>query len=248
MSGLRLAAGFAIVAISAVITIILAIPLLPWRVLRIRLCNVYGKLVGPSVLWVTGARIHFEDRDRINASAPAIYVANHTSTLDAFLSIWLCPMNGCGVMKKENLKIPFFGWLYVLSGHLVLDRGNHDKAVRALDRTAELVKRHHVSVWIMAEGTRSPDGRLQKLKPGFVHLAIQSGLKVVPVVFIDAHKVWPAREQRLIPGGVTVRVLPPVDTSGWKVEAAQAHADEIHARFAAALPEPMKPATMAEVA
>lgn len=241
LSAIRLLIGFLLVAVTATLWMAVAVVLLPWRVLRIKLCNYYGKIVGYSITRLAGARPRVRHAERLDGSFPAIYVANHTSTLDAFLSIWLCPVGGCGVMKKEVVKIPFFGLLYLLSGHLRIDRGDRGKAIAALADVAELVRAHRLGIWIMPEGTRSRTGRLLPFKPGFVHLAIATGLPVVPVILHDVHRVWELGTFRFVPTEVDIEVLAPVDTSAWSAETAQAHADEVHALFAGALREDQRP-------
>jgi len=234
-SVLRFCIGGALLAVGSVLTLALAILLLPWRTARIRLCNLYGHTVGRGIVYLAGATPRVQNRERLDGSMPAIYVANHTSTLDAFLCIWLCPYGGCGVFKKEIVRIPFFGWLAALSGHLLLDRAHHGRAVLALRQTAELVRRHRLGIWIMPEGTRSKDGQLQPFKKGFVHLAIATGLPVVPVVLRGAQRNWRRGTFTFVPTIVDVEVLEPVSTVGWREETAGDHAEAVRALFAGAL-------------
>ncbi|MBS2026843.1 MAG: 1-acyl-sn-glycerol-3-phosphate acyltransferase [Deltaproteobacteria bacterium] len=241
VSFLRLAVGFVLVAVLGVLAIVIALPLLPWRTGRIKLCNVYGKIIGRAVTFLAGARPHIAHRERLDASMPAIYVANHTSTLDAFLSIWLCPMGGCGVFKKEITRIPFFGWLLLLSGHIRLNRSDRQGAVAALAETAAFVRDRKLGIWIMPEGTRSKDGRLLPFKKGFVHLAIATGFPVVPVVFHGAYRNWEKHTFRFVPMDLDIEVLEPVDTSMWREDTAGAHADQVQRLFAAALRADQKP-------
>jgi 1-acyl-sn-glycerol-3-phosphate acyltransferase len=182
-------------------------------------------------------------RERIANAKPAIYVSNHCSTLDAFIAIWLCPVGGCGVVIKEIAHIPFFGWLYLLSGHLRVDRSDRTGAVAALQSTAAVVRKYGLSMWIWPEGTRSRSGRLLPLKKGFVHLAIATGLPVVPVVVHGAHKNWEKHTFTLNPVTIGVHVLPSIDTSSWRVETTDAHCAEVHRAFAAALPPDQQPDT-----
>ena len=237
----RFVAGFLLVAVTAMAWMVIALALLPWRALRIRLCNYYGKLVGYSIVRLALVTPVVRNRRRLDGSFPAIYVANHTSTLDAFLSIWLCPVGGCGVVKRQIMNIPFFGWLYRLSGHLMIDRERPGRAIEALNDTAELVKRYRLGIWIMPEGTRSLDGRLQPLKTGFVHLAIATGLPVVPVVFHGAHRAWPKKSLRVTRLTLPVDVLPALDTRGWSADTSKEHADQVYRLFAEALGEDQKP-------
>ena len=237
----RFVVGFILVMIASVLAIAVALVLLPFRVARIKLSNFYGKAVGRAVTAIAGVTPRVANRERLDAAMPAIYIANHTSTLDAFLCIWLCPYGGCGVLKKEIARIPFFGWLAVLSGHLLLDRFNRDKAVELLKDTAAFVRARKLGIWIMPEGTRSQDGRLQPFKKGFVHLAIATGFPVVPVLLHGAHRNWEKGKLRVHPMTLDIDVLPPIDTSGWREESAAEHAQLVHDVFARGLRDDQKP-------
>jgi 1-acyl-sn-glycerol-3-phosphate acyltransferase len=240
-SALRFTVGFLIVAVASTVAIVVALPLLPSRPMRIKLCNYYGKVVGYLITRIAGVTPVVRNRERLDASFPAIYVSNHTSTLDAFLSIWLCPVGGCGVMKKQIKKIPFFGQLFILSGHLSVDRENKGNALAAFAEVARLVRKHRLGIWIMPEGTRSQDGRLLPFKMGFVHMAIATGLPVVPVLYHGAHRNWVKGTLFVQPTTVEIDVLELIPTHTWKVETAREHAREVHAIFARLLKDDQKP-------
>ncbi len=237
---LRFGFGFLVVAFFAVLFFPIALVLLPWRVARIKLCNLYGKITGRTICWITGAKPIVHGREILTAQ-PAIFVANHTSTLDAFIGTWLCPYGGCGVFKKEIARIPAFGQLLMLSGHLMIDRQNQRKAVDTLRDIAQFVKGRGLSIWIMPEGTRSKDGRLLPFKKGFVHLAVATGLPVVPVVLHGAHKNWEKHTIRFHPMDVHVDVLPAIDTKGWTEENAADHAQYVHDMIVKVLKDDQKP-------
>ena len=241
VSLLRFVTGFIFVAVTSTITILLSIPLLPSRSARIKLCNYYGKIVGYSIVKVAGGRPKLINRGALHESYPAIYVSNHCSTVDLFASMWICPVGGCGVAKKEIVKVPFFGWLYWLSGHLLIDRSNRERAISAMAEIAAVVRAHRLAIWIWPEGTRSRTGRLGPFKKGFVHLAIATGLPVVPVVVHNAHKIWHRNELRFEPGEILIEVLEPIDTSEWTAERSGEIAADVHHLFAAALTDEQKP-------
>lgn len=240
----RFLIGFAWVAFCSTALIPLLLVLLPFRVARIKVCNFYGKVVGRSITWLAGVTPKVAHHERINASMPAIYVSNHTSMLDLFVGIWLCPYGGCGVLKKEVARVPFFGQFALLSGHLLIDRFNKERAVEALATTAELVKKNRLGIWILPEGTRSKNGHLLPFKKGFVHLAIATGFPVVPVIVHGAHKNWEKGTMRFVPMTIDIEVLPAIDTTTWKEETAGAHADAVHALFAERLHDDQKPLTL----
>jgi len=247
-SFLRVLIGLLVLAPSATVCFTLALLLLPSRLARIKLGNYYGKFIGSIVVWLAGAKLEILNKAGLNGSFPAIYIANHASSLDAFLSIWLCPVGGCGVMKKEIAKVPFFGWAYLLSGHLRIDRSKHAKAVAGMADMARVVKKNRLGIWIMPEGTRSLTGRLLPLKAGFVHMAIATGLPVVPVIMHNVHHVWPLGGLHVTGGPIKIEVLAPIATGTWKAETAQRHAEEVHDVMAAALSPEQRPLPVAVAA
>lgn len=240
-SYLRIFVAFLLTMVLLPPLIIATVPLLPWRRLRVRVGNVYGKCVGRFGVFAGGWRPIIHNRERLDSHRPAVYVANHASTLDVLLGMWLCPMGGVGTGKKEVAYVPFFGWAYYLSGHLLLNRQNRSSAIQAMSRVGELVRKNRMSVWIWPEGTRAMDGRLTTFKKGFAHLVLATRLPVVPVIMHHTHLRWPNKTYQLVPGDVHINVLPPVDTSHWTLENLDQHIAEIRAIMAAHLSPDQKP-------
>ena len=232
---LRFTLGFVWLGFWSLLCMCLMILALPFRTWRVRLGNFCGKMIGPVVSWLVGAKITNPDSDKLNSSRPAIFVTNHASALDVFIGMALCPYGGCGVGKKEILKIPFFGLAYWLAGHLLIDRGNNAKAVASMKKLSDFVKAKDLSIWIWPEGTRSLDGELIPFKKGFVHLALATGLPVVPVMVHGAHKVWPAKTMQFYPGEVKVEVLDPIDTKDWNKHNIEAHVKQVKSVMSEAL-------------
>ena len=210
----------------------LMIPLLPWRVVRIHACNIYGSIVGKTMVLAAGAQVVFHDRSKVDSQKPAILVSNHSSTLDMWIGMWVCPMGGCGLAKKEIRVVPGVGQLYMLSGHPLIDRSNRERAVATMNEVADFVVKHGLSLWLWPEGTRSRDGELQPFKKGFVHAALATKLPVIPVVVHNAASVWPRGPLRFNPGPVHVEVMDAVDTSEWSLENLDAHVDRVRTIFA----------------
>lgn len=238
----RIVLAIIIAMLFTTIFIAVCILFLPWRKLRIQLCNIYGSYIGTTLLFLLNANLSVTHKERIGENYPAIYIGNHTSTLDIPIGISLCPIGGVGISKKELAYIPFFGWLYLLSGHLLIDRKNREAAIRSMDHIARLVKKHNLSIWIWPEGTRSKDGRLQPFKKGFVHLALSTQLPIVPVIIHNAHNKWGKQTGlNITPGKIKVDVLPKIDTTHWKAETVDEHAIEIYKTFSQNLTQEQKP-------
>lgn len=213
--------------------------LLPSRILRLRLGNAVGSAAGRWVNAVAGLSYEVIGPSP-DSLAPALFLQNHTGTLDLFLAMQLCPSPGSGTVKKELLRVPFIGLGYSLSGHLVLDRQDQGRSIHRMDAIAELVKSSGISIWILPEGTRSRDGRLQPFKKGFAHLALTTRLPIVPIVVHDGHRFWPSG-LKVRPGCVRVEVLPPIPTTGWTHDCLSEKVAELESKFASALAEHQRP-------
>lgn len=61
-----------------------------------------------------------------------------------------------------------------------------------------------------AEGSRSPDGRIQEFKPGVGFLAKETGTPVVPLHIRGAHRIMPKGQTLPLPGPVRVRIGKPM--------------------------------------
>lgn len=239
---IRLAVGLVLLAINTTLCMLVCAVLIPFRVARIKACNYYGKITGPLMLAISGCPLEVEGMEHLDPDRPAIYVSNHTSIMDIFLAIWLSPVGTVGIAKKEVVYYPFFGQMYLLSGHLRIDRGRSDRAKASMAALGEVVRRNRLSIYLWPEGTRSASGRLLPIKKGVVYLAEQTGLPIVPIVVAGAHEAWVKNSLKVAPVPIKVTVLPPIPTEGWGAETAAENAQTVWEAFRSALPERQQPA------
>jgi 1-acyl-sn-glycerol-3-phosphate acyltransferase len=237
----RLTLGLLWMGLCTVVFLVVLFLFLPSRAARIRVGNVYGTFAGKGCAWLTGSRFVIRGEEHADGKRPCIYIANHASVIDIFLGIWLSPTGTCGVGKKEIIWYPFFGQFFWLSGHLRIDRGNRASAVEALKDLAAFVKKHGLSIFVWPEGTRSKDGRLKPFKKGPFHLALATGLPVVPMIMTHTNKAWETRAFRLRRTNIEVTFLPPIDTTGWTKENLDENIKKVERVMAHALPEDQQP-------
>lgn len=238
----RIGLGLLLVGLLVAAMTPLLLLLLPWRVGRIYVTNAFGSAIGRSVMWCTGCRVRVEGLENIGPDRPAIYACNHTSILDAFTTIWLTPRGTVGVAKKEVFFYPFYGQAWWLAGHVFVDRRRTDRAKAALRRSAAFIRKHALHVCILPEGTRSDSGRLLPFKKGIVHMAIETGLPVVPMVTMGLENVWKRSSLVLRPAEVKIVFLPPISTAGWSEDTIDQHIESLRAPFLKTLPAHQQPA------
>jgi 1-acyl-sn-glycerol-3-phosphate acyltransferase len=150
------------------------------------------------------------DRAKLEGSRPCVFVGNHQSIMDILMFGAVVPRRTVAVGKRELAKIPLFGWFFVRSGNLVIDRGNSEAARRMLEVAAKRLKDEGLSVWFMPEGHRNPGPELLPFKTGAFRLAAAAGVPIVPVVAAPLESIVDTRRLLAYPGSLAMSVLNPV--------------------------------------
>jgi 1-acyl-sn-glycerol-3-phosphate acyltransferase len=133
-------------------------------------------------------------------------MSNHQSHLDIPILYATLPSPTIRMLgKKELFQIPIWGAALRAAEFVEVDRANHARAMRSIERAAELI-RDGVSIWIAPEGTRSRDGRVGPLKKGGFHLACDTHTPIVPVAIRGTIDVLP-RGTRAMRTGHRVDVM-----------------------------------------
>jgi 1-acyl-sn-glycerol-3-phosphate acyltransferase len=156
---------------------------------------------------VTGA-------ENIPASGGAILAANHQSVVDSvFLPLMVNrPVTFSAKAEYFNASGPVGRlWAAYLraTNQLRMDRDGPRAAQDTLEAALDLLQQGQL-FGIYPEGTRSPDGRLYRGRPGVGWLALRSGLPVIPVALSGTRKVLPPGRIIPRPGRIGVTIGKPV--------------------------------------
>ncbi|MDA8094845.1 MAG: lysophospholipid acyltransferase family protein [Betaproteobacteria bacterium] len=117
------------------------------------------------------------------------------------------------VLKRELLRIPFFGWGLAMLSPIAINRRDGRGALKEI--AAQGVDRLQRGFWVVIfpEGTRMVPGTRGKYGIGAAHLATHAGVPVVPVAH-NAGEFWGKNGFLKRPGTITVSIGPPIDPSG----------------------------------
>jgi len=150
----------------------------------------------------------------VPASGGAILAANHLSVVD---SVFLPLMMDRGV--TFSAKSEYFTasgpaarlWAAYLkaTNQLQMDRDGARAAQATLEAALALLQAGNL-FGIYPEGTRSPDGRLYRGRPGVGWLALKSGLPVIPVGMVGTRRVLPPGSVVPRPGRIEIRIGAPL--------------------------------------
>jgi 1-acyl-sn-glycerol-3-phosphate acyltransferase len=174
-----------------------------------------GKVWSRIHLAACGIRPVIHGRENLEVNGPCLYLANHQSTLDIWLTILVLPLPTRIVAKQQLFRIPVLGWALSAAGFIPIDRSNHTRALHSLRSAAKKVRAGR-PLLLFPEGTRSRDGTLRPFKKGAFHLALQAGVPVVPISLRGTYEALPPRTIRVRPGPVEVLIHPPVDVTPFR--------------------------------
>ena len=168
-------------------------------------------------LALSGVPVSISGDERIDKDQPYIVMANHQSYYDVFALIGYLPLSLKWVMKMELREIPIFGIACEKVGHIYIDRGDSEKARKSLKAAGEKI-RAGSSVVFFPEGTRSPDGKLQRFKKGGFVMALEAKVPILPVTVVGGRKILPKKSLRILPGNMKIIMHEPIPVDEYTYE------------------------------
>ncbi len=159
---------------------------------------------------LAGVNIVLHGSENLRPGRNYIFMANHVSNLDPPVLIPSIPGRCSVLVKKELYCVPILGTGMKLADLVPVDRSDRDAAIESM-QGAVTVLRRGLHMVVFPEGTRSTDGRLLPFKKGPFHLAMDSGVPVVPVTLLGSFESWPKGRIALRHGTATVVFHAPLD-------------------------------------
>ncbi|HKQ45661.1 MAG TPA: lysophospholipid acyltransferase family protein [Rhizomicrobium sp.] len=191
----------------AILTAILALIFLPVLILP-RAATVWlARLWARATFWGLKifAQIDFEIRGTPPKGA-VLVAAKHMSMWDT-LALYLALDEPAIVLKRELLRIPFYGWFLWKAAAIAIDRAAGPRALRKMAADAKAVLAGNRPILIFPEGTRKKPGAAPDYKPGVAGLYAQLGVACVPVA-LNSGVYWTGLLKR--PGIIVLQFLEPI--------------------------------------
>lgn len=190
------------------------------------------------ILRGSNVKLSADGLENMQAGNSCIVMANHRSMYDIPALHYLLGRDRDlrWIGKHELTRVPVFGWAFGMSRHVAIDRQNRNRAVEALKRAAA-ESPDGVSFVVMPEGTRSRDRKLLAFKKGGFHLAIDTGLPILPVGIAGSERLMSKGTWWILPGAIHVSVRPPVPVDGWSKDRLEELVGRVRAEIRSALPD-----------
>lgn len=138
---------------------------------------------------------------------PLIFIANHTSYLDALLMTAILPAGVASVSKKEVISFGPFRWLLKKLGHLTIERKILSKSLSDLEEM-EKALHNKTSLMIFPEGTFFAEKEVRAFKSGAFKLAVDTQTPICPIALNGVREIFPDKRITLRPGHIHITVYP----------------------------------------
>ncbi|HEV8644874.1 MAG TPA: lysophospholipid acyltransferase family protein [Burkholderiales bacterium] len=199
---------FALTVVFAVISL-LTFALEPLT--RYRIITTWSRLVIALARVVCGVEYRVIGRENL-PTEPSIVLSKHQSAWETLAYQEILPPQ-VWVLKRELLRVPFFGWGLAMMSPIAIDRGS---ATRSLKQTFDQGKDRLAKGWwivVFPEGTRIAPGRRGRYHLGGAWLACQTGAPVVPIAH-NAGTLWHRNAFIKHPGTIIVSIGPAIHPQG----------------------------------
>ena len=136
--------------------------------------------------WLGGG-LDVHGSENVPPHGPLIVACNHASHLDPMILGAAFDRELHFMARRTLFDVPGFAWLIRNNNAFPLDRdGDSREALRVFGERLDMGN----AVVMFPEGTRSPDGALQEMKPGIGMLAVRNQAPVLPVYVWGSYQSW----------------------------------------------------------
>ncbi|HEX3942851.1 MAG TPA: lysophospholipid acyltransferase family protein [Rhizomicrobium sp.] len=193
-----------------IVTIVIYIAVLPAlflpRRVMVRASRTWSRVIFFGLRFIAG--LDYEVRGKV-PHGPVLIASKHMSmwdTMGLYLTIW----DPAAVLKRELLRIPFYGWYIAKAGVIPIDRGGRAAALRRMALAAKKAIAHGRPILIFPEGTRKKPGEAPDYKTGVAGLYSLLGVLCVPVA-LNSGLFWTGPMGFIKrPGRIVLQFLEPI--------------------------------------
>lgn len=176
-----------------------------------RLARWFIWLYGRGWLLLMSPFVHFrrEQMDALKVNTPYLFVVNHLSFFDTYCMALLPVYDITFAVRSWPFRIFWYSGFMRLARYLDVEGSRWEETLS----NSRSVFAAGGTVLFFPEGHRSRDGQLQRFYSGAFKVAIATGVPLVPLCISGTERLLPPGRKWLSPCRVTLRALPPIDTS-----------------------------------
>jgi 1-acyl-sn-glycerol-3-phosphate acyltransferase len=184
---------------------------LPFLLAPRRAAMRFGRFWSQGVLFLLKATVGLDHRVVGQGRVPpggVIVAMKHQSSWDA-IALPLVLDDPAPIVKRELLRLPFYGWYMARAGAIAIDRKGRGAALRGMLAKARQAAADGRPIVIYPQGTRVPPGMTAPYQPGVFALYQALSLPLVPAA-VNSGLFWGRRHFLKRPGRITLEFLEPI--------------------------------------
>ena len=171
------------------------------------------KFWGKSILFISGVKLKVDGIENIE-NKPTIVMYNHKSFFDIFAFASFMKFDWRAMMKKELLKIPFFGQAVQVMGHYFVARDGSFSDRREVVKILKRIKSGK-TIFIAPEGTRNINPGLLEFKDGGFFIASKTQVNIVPMIIKGADSIVKKNSFKINKGEIKIKILKEIDITSY---------------------------------
>jgi 1-acyl-sn-glycerol-3-phosphate acyltransferase len=226
---LKIVATFVVMSVHALLMLLLAV------VTLFRFRDLYSRWLlgscGRMVLGIWGVRLEIH-RDHPLLDGQAVFVTNHTCTLDVFALIAARLPNTRFFLSGFLRKFPQLALFGYLTGIFwTVPQEFPERRTRIFQRACRILAASGESVCLSPEGMIVTSGRIGPFNKGAFHLAAALRAPMQPLYIFVPAAINPGRSWNARAGTIHLHVGRPIDTSDWRPEEAATIKEQVRSIY-----------------
>ncbi len=188
-------------------------------------------LISRAALAIAGVRFSTENHNGEAIPSPAVFIINHSSTLDMLTILAMGLPRIRFVAKWQFQYNPIFLILGRLTGQVFIRREQSENAVKTLQKNVKRIRRQRLSVLMAPEGSRKHPGIIGPFKKGAFRMAMDLNYPVVPIYLEGNRELSSGGFLATKPGKCKAHIHPPIDTSDWKPDTLEDYISQVRSLY-----------------
>ena len=180
---------------------------LPYR-FRFAYISLWNRIIVVLAQLFIGVNVILIGRENI-PNSPCVIMSKHQSEWETFYLQTIFP-SLCTILKKELLRIPFFGWALKQMEPIAIDRSSPREALKKVQAMGLKRLKQGRSVLIFPEGTRVKPGERGRYARSGANLAVASETVILPIAH-NAGLHWQSKQKKKA-GTITFVIGAPINT------------------------------------
>lgn len=165
------------------------------------------------IMFASFCPIEVVNAHKLQSVSPVIFASNHTSYVDALVTLSIAPPKTHFVAKKELFSMPLIQTIVKKLNYHPVDRVDMSKGIEDAKQLVTSLSKGE-NIYIFPEGTFSYASGLRPFRLGAFKMAVETGVAVCPVALSGTRAIFREGERLFRPRRVTVTVCDPITPAG----------------------------------